>query len=94
METSEISLRLGTLDRVRRGLTKLAGVGQEVDLAEDVDVRQLHLQHRPKGEKEQSNVFACVGDVVGVHEVHRGELSCGAEVSRALKCRASSSAYL
>jgi len=52
--------------------TQIARLSEQVDFAEDVDVRKLELEHGAQGEEEDGDVFWGVENVRRVHEVHGG----------------------
>lgn len=56
------------------GLTQLPVVLNEVHLGEEVDVRQLHVQHGGQGGTQYRNELGWVCAVVRIHEVHSGQL--------------------
>ena len=47
-----VNLKLLAAKVCSGGLTQVSSLSQEVDLAQDVDVREFHLQHRAQGQQE------------------------------------------
>ena len=52
-------------------LTKIAILGDEVHLAQDVDVWEFQLEHGPEREEEDRDVFGSVGNIMSVGQVDR-----------------------
>ena len=50
-------------------LTKIAILGDEVHLAQDVDVWEFQLEHGPEREEEDRDVFGSVGNIMSVGQV-------------------------